>query len=144
MWIKLIKAIKFQKSRPLSSCPKPLFSSEAKCSHTNKTHFHEKGFALSLVLKVRGFGTQKWLIWLLSIRCFSYFCQSLWTKSCKVTIQTKTLKEYFHTILVVKTESPMNWVILIFSGQKSCTRIIWNILHSFLHFSRPKDVINHL
>ena len=35
-------------------------------------------------------------------------------------------------------------VILIFSGQKSCTRIIWSILHSFLHFSRAKDVINHL
>ena len=34
-------------------------------------------------------------------------------------------------------------VILIFSGQKSCTTIIWSILHSFLHFSRAKDVINH-
>ena len=26
----------------------------------NKTHFHNKGFALSLVLKVRFFGTRKW------------------------------------------------------------------------------------
>ena len=28
--------------------------------HANKTHFHNKGFALSLVLKARVFGTQKW------------------------------------------------------------------------------------
>ena len=28
----------------------------------NKTHFHNKGFALSLVLKVRFFGTRKWRI----------------------------------------------------------------------------------
>ena len=26
----------------------------------NKTHFQNKGFALSLVLKVKFFGTQKW------------------------------------------------------------------------------------
>ena len=32
---------------------------------------------------------------------------------------------------------------LIFSGQKSCNRISSSILHSFLHFSRAKDVINH-
>ena len=52
------------------SCLKPVFRSEAKCkasdmkmnfySHVNKTHFHEKGFALSLVLKVRVLGTWKW------------------------------------------------------------------------------------
>ena len=28
----------------------------------NKTHFHNKGFALSLVLKVRFFKTRKWPI----------------------------------------------------------------------------------
>ena len=28
-------------------------------SHANRTHFHEKGFLLALVLKVRGFGTRK-------------------------------------------------------------------------------------
>ena len=33
----------------------------------NKTHFHNKGFALSLVLKVRVFGTRKWPI--LKSRC---------------------------------------------------------------------------
>ena len=51
---------------------KPLFQSEAKCeaiememmlySHANETHFLKKGFALSLVLKVRVSGTQNWLI----------------------------------------------------------------------------------
>ena len=98
--------IKLQKNRPLQSCPTPLFSSEAKCSHTNKTHFHKEGFALTLVLKVRGFRTQKWPTWLLSLRCFSNFCRSLWTKSCKVAFHTKTLKEYFHTILVVNPLNP--------------------------------------
>ena len=53
--------------------PKPLFQSEAKCeaidmkmsfySHANKTHFPQnKGFALSLTLTVRVFGTRKWPI----------------------------------------------------------------------------------
>ena len=31
-------------------------------SHANKTHFHKKGCALGLILKVRLFGTQKWPI----------------------------------------------------------------------------------
>ena len=30
--------------------------------HAHKTYFHKKGFALSFVLKVRVFGTQKWPI----------------------------------------------------------------------------------
>ena len=39
---------------------------------------------------------------------------------------------------------PGNSVILIFSGQKPCTRIIERILHSYLRFSRAQDVISHL
>ena len=31
-------------------------------SRTNKSHFHKKGCALGLILKVRVFGTQKWPI----------------------------------------------------------------------------------
>ena len=48
------------------------FQSEAKCEaivmkmifnyDANKTHFHNKGFALSLVFEVRFFGTRKWPI----------------------------------------------------------------------------------
>ena len=30
-------------------------------SHANKTHFHQKGCAPSLILKVRVFETRKWL-----------------------------------------------------------------------------------
>ena len=30
--------------------------------HANKTHFHKKGFALGLVLRVRVFGIRKWPI----------------------------------------------------------------------------------
>ena len=58
--------------RPFPRCPyKPLFESEAKCEdidlkmiffyfHANRTHFHSKGVARSLVLKVRFFGTRLW------------------------------------------------------------------------------------
>ena len=31
-------------------------------SHANKSHFHKKGCALGLILKVRVFGTRKWPI----------------------------------------------------------------------------------
>ena len=31
-------------------------------SHANKTHFHKKGCAPSLILKVRVFGNRKWPI----------------------------------------------------------------------------------
>ena len=59
-------------NRPFPSCKKSHFQNEAKCeaihmkmisySHANKTHFHNTGFALSLVLKVRCFGTRQWPI----------------------------------------------------------------------------------
>ena len=46
----------------------------------NKTHFHNKGFALSLVLKVRFFGTRKWPIKLTQFPggfCLNMFMQGL-------------------------------------------------------------------
>ena len=59
-------------NRPFPSSKKSHFQSEAKCEaidmkmifnyDANKTHFHNKGFALRLVLKVRFFGTRKWPI----------------------------------------------------------------------------------
>ena len=55
--------------RPFSSCLEPPSQSEASCesvdkkmilySHATACHFHKKGFALSLVLKTRVFGTRK-------------------------------------------------------------------------------------
>ena len=60
------------KNRPFSSVLGPLYQNEIKClafdmkiifhSHTNKTHFHKKGCALGLILKVKVLGTQKWPI----------------------------------------------------------------------------------
>jgi len=60
------------RNRPFLSSKKSHFQSEAKCEtivmkmifnyDANKTHFHNKGFALSLVLKVIFFGTRKWPI----------------------------------------------------------------------------------
>ena len=59
-------------NRPFPSFPGPLFQNEGRCSafdmeiifhsHANKTHFHKKGCAPSLILKVRVFGTRKWPI----------------------------------------------------------------------------------
>ena len=57
-------------NRPFPSSKKSHFQSETKCEaidmkmsfnyDANKTHFQNKGFALSLVLKLKFFGTQKW------------------------------------------------------------------------------------
>ena len=59
-------------NRPFPSSPGPLFQNEGRCSvfdieiiflsHTNKTHFHKKGCAPSLILKVRVSETRKWPI----------------------------------------------------------------------------------
>ena len=59
-------------NRPFPSSPGPLFQNEGRCSifdmeiifhsHANKTHFHKKGCAPSLILKARLFGTRKWPI----------------------------------------------------------------------------------
>ena len=66
-----------QKNRPFPSSPGALHENEVKCSafhmemifhsHANKTHFHEKGCVLGLILKVRVFGTRKWPISFVSI-----------------------------------------------------------------------------
>ena len=65
--------------RPFPSCREALFQIEAKCRaidmkiiiifypRGNKTHAHKKGFALSVVLKVRDFVTQKWPIIVINV-----------------------------------------------------------------------------
>ena len=59
-------------NRPFSSSPGSLFQNEGRCSafdmetifhfHANKTHFHKKGCAPSLILKQRPGRTPKWPI----------------------------------------------------------------------------------
>ena len=59
-------------NRPFPRSPGPLFLNKGRCSafdkeiifhsHANKTHFHKKGCAPRLILKVRVFGTRKWPI----------------------------------------------------------------------------------
>ena len=66
-------------NRPFPSSPGPLFQNQGRClaldmeiifhSHANKTHFHKKGCAPSLTLKVRVFGTRKWCIFSSSNPC---------------------------------------------------------------------------
>ena len=62
--------VSMRTNRPFPSSPGPLHQNKVKCSafdmemifhsHANKTHFHMKGCALGLILKVRVFGTRKW------------------------------------------------------------------------------------
>ena len=40
----------------------PLYQNEVKCSHANKSHFHNKGCVLGLILIARVLGTRKWPI----------------------------------------------------------------------------------
>ena len=72
--IKLLAYMQMSPTRPFPSSPGPLYHNEVKCSafdmqmsyHSHaKTHFHKKGCALGLILKVRVFGTRKWSIPLL-------------------------------------------------------------------------------
>ena len=59
-------------NRPFPSSPRPLYQNEVKYAvfnmemnfhpHANKTHFHQKGCALDLILKVRILRTRKWPI----------------------------------------------------------------------------------
>ena len=71
-----------QINRQFPSSPRPLYQNEVKRSafdmekifhsNANKTHFQKKGYALSLILKVRVFGTRKWPIGLLTGQCFTH------------------------------------------------------------------------
>ena len=59
-------------NRPFPSSPEPLYQNDVQCSafdmkmvfhsHASKTHFHKKGCAPSLILKVRVFRTRMWHI----------------------------------------------------------------------------------
>ena len=70
-------------NRPFPSSKKFRFQNEAKCETfvvemsfiviIIKTHFHNKGFAISLVLKVTLFGTRKWPIYWPLLLLASFF-----------------------------------------------------------------------
>ena len=58
-----------------------------------------------------------------------------------------SVPSYFHSRRLGRNPTELNRKLSNFnfqSEQKPCTRIIWSVLHSFLHFSRAKDVITHL
>ena len=56
-------------------------------SHANEAHYHKKGFALSLVFKVRVFGTQKWFI---GCQCLAGFKIKVFLNSAAGGIQAKS------------------------------------------------------
>ena len=70
-WNAIVYIIYFlRNNRPFPSCLRPLYQNESKYSafnmemifhshaHANKTHFHKRGCALGVILKVRVFGTR--------------------------------------------------------------------------------------
>ena len=69
---------------PFPSSPRPLYQNEVKCpafememtihSYSSKTHFHKKGCALGLMLKVRGFGSWKWPFACTFVKMLSKLC----------------------------------------------------------------------
>ena len=70
-------------------------------SHADKTHFHQKRFALSLVLKMREFGTRKWpnnkikLRGLAALFCpFFYLSISLLIYSCPYSNNMEQMPSY--------------------------------------------------
>ena len=108
-------------NRPFRSSLGPVFQNEGKCSafdmkiifhsHANKTHFHEKGCAPSLILKVRGFGTRKWPI-VLSVDIGNQFlCWHF------VLLSRKLLHWNIHTLI-----SLLHWLSSIFYLKKCCWR----------------------
>ena len=88
-------------------CPKPLFQSEAKCetinmkmsfhSHANKTLSNEKGFTLSIVLKVRIFGTISFFSWghfVMAVKAFNPGHISEQTIRRRWDVEAKKAKKY--------------------------------------------------
>ena len=100
-------------NRPFPSSKKSHFQSEAKCEaidtkmifnyYANISHFHDKGFALSLVLKVRFFGTRKWPIPLSDVVQFDF----------KICAGRRRCRHVF---------LPMIWLILESLSQGSCDK----------------------
>ena len=95
-------------------------------SHANVTHFHYKGFVLSLVLKVKGFGTRKWPIGLSrDLRHFKAFI-------------IKKILEISKISLYVMTNLGEKWLIGRGMKQK-CTKIAI----SWIHFVHPWEWRSH-
>ena len=126
--------------RPFPSSPGPLFQNEARCSafdmqiifhyHANKTHFHEKGCALSLILKVRVFGTQTWPIFPTRFPNQTLLCNFFLLKSIKP----------FNFYLSVKRIGPR-----IRKGNERRDRLSTLVQKVFLEISlRPRDGDNEL
>ena len=88
-------------NRPFPSSPGPPYQNEVKCSafdkkmifysHANKTHYHKKGWALGLILKVRVFETQKWPI--IDIIGFRVACMNESNETC---FKLEELRRYIH------------------------------------------------
>ena len=102
---------------PFPSSLGPLYQNEVKCStfdmevifhsHANKTHFHKKGCALGLIVKVRVFGTRKWPIKksLLFNEIFYYcsfnlVCNLRWQLTMHVAFKPRCEIECFSYILI--------------------------------------------
>ena len=132
-------------NRPFPGSPRPLYQNEVRCSafdmrmifyfHANKTHFHKKGCALGLILKVKVFGTRKGPI------CFSLFCAIVRETSTEMEVKNIIVKNkstsIFHALYSYR---PWKWrqYVQNFNILNSETWIL-NILTSFLWPIRITD-----
>ena len=97
-----------------------------------KPHFHEKSFALGLVLRVRVFGTRKWPIKMISIYITTPGAIRLVTGFANVPI-------YHNLYVLTLNDIPINQGAVAFksylkysSSTIMCTQ--WNIDHSAVTF----------
>ena len=104
-------------NKPFPSSPGPLYHNEVKCSafelemifhsHANKTHFHKKGCALGLILKLRGFRTRKWPIVAKELLLVFLLIPALWNQL------------HFPDIRKVTFHNPSNNTYYCFQGTPS-------------------------
>ena len=131
-------------NRPFPSSIKSHFQSEAKCEaidmkmsfnyDANKTHFHNKGFALSLVLKVRFFGTRKWPIMARSAFLPLYLLLegNRWeTETWSCSISTPTSSPAFITSSFVSSPSKTGIRLI---ARHSLLEYCSNSLHAIISF----------
>ena len=94
----------------------PLYQNEVRCSafdmemifhsHANKIHFHNKGCALDLILKVRVFGTRKWPISFVNFEAhLSVSIENVLTNNGNDDYILLHLDNYYNLLLKDKTTS---------------------------------------
>ena len=116
----------------------------------NKTHFHNKGFALSLVLRVRFFGTRKWPINMKRFSCRLYIDSKLGSSQCNqwgawiringqlaVCFSKLLVFIQYNTFCLVLAEAAQ-WIRLLASLVRYKTELLQSLSHNKSHNGSTK------